>query len=119
MDEDENILTGEIIDVEDDEDEDVVDTDDGGAIVSLDEDEAPRSDDFYANLAEDMSESDLGKIGAEFLDLISKDKEARKKRDEQYEEGIRRTGLGDDAPGGADFQGASKVEAFWFQRQAA
>ena len=109
MDEDENILTGEIIDVEDDEDEDVVDTDDGGAIVSLDEEEAPRSDDFYANLAEDMSESDLAKIGQEFLDLISKDKEARKKRDEQYEEGIRRTGLGDDAPGGADFQGASKV----------
>ena len=109
MDEDENILTGEVIDMEDDEDEDVVDTDDGGAIVSLGEEEAPRSDDFYSNLAEDMSESDLGKIGSEFLDLISKDKEARKKRDEQYEEGIRRTGLGDDAPGGADFQGASKV----------
>lgn len=109
MEEDENILTGEIIDMEDDEDEDVVDTDDGGAIVTLDEDEAPRSDDFYANLAEDMSESDLGRIGSEFLDLISKDKEARKKRDEQYEEGIRRTGLGDDAPGGAQFEGASKV----------
>jgi chaperonin GroES len=109
MDEDENILTGEVIDMEDDEDEDVVDTDDGGAIVSLDEEEAPRSDDFYSNLAEDMPEGELGKIGSEFLDLISKDKEARKKRDEQYEEGIRRTGLGDDAPGGADFQGASKV----------
>jgi len=109
MDEDENILTGEIIEMDDDEDQDVVDTDDGGAIVSLDEDEEPRSDDFYANLAEGMPESELGKIGAEFLDLISKDKEARKKRDEQYEEGIRRTGLGDDAPGGADFQGASKV----------
>lgn len=109
MDEDENILTGEIIEMDDDEDQDVVDTDDGGAIVSLDEDEEPRSDDFYANLAEGMPESELGKIGSEFLDLISKDKEARKKRDEQYEEGIRRTGLGDDAPGGADFQGASKV----------
>jgi len=109
MDEDENIPAGEVIEMEDDEDEDVVDTDDGGAIVSLDEEEAPRSEDFYANLAEDMPESDLSRIGQEFLDLISKDKEARKKRDEQYEEGIRRTGLGDDAPGGADFQGASKV----------
>ena len=109
MEEDENIPTGEVIEMEDDEDEDVVDTDDGGAIVSLDEEEAPRSSDFYANLAEDMPESDLSRIGQEFLDLISKDKEARKKRDEQYEEGIRRTGLGDDAPGGADFQGASKV----------
>ena len=109
MDEDENILTGEIIEV-DDEEEDVVDTEDGGAIVSMDEEEdEARSDDFYANLSEEMSDSELSRIGQQFLDLISKDKEARKKRDEQYEEGIRRTGLGDDAPGGADFQGASKV----------
>jgi chaperonin GroES len=107
-DEDENILTGEVIEV-DDEDEGVVDTDDGGAIVTLDEEEASRSKDFYSNLAEDMSESDLGRISQQFLDLISKDKEARKQRDKQYEEGIQRTGLGDDAPGGAQFEGASKV----------
>ena len=31
------------------------------------------------------------------------------KRDKQYEEGLRRTGLGDDAPGGAQFNGANKV----------
>ena len=30
-------------------------------------------------------------------------------RDKQYEEGIRRTGMGNDAPGGATFMGASKV----------
>ncbi len=48
-------------------------------------------------------------IGSELSELIEKDKESRKKRDEQYEEGIRRTGLGDDAPGGAGFVGASKV----------
>ncbi|MEY2658385.1 MAG: hypothetical protein RLZZ395_2127, partial [Pseudomonadota bacterium] len=29
--------------------------------------------------------------------------------DKQYEEGIKRTGMGNDAPGGANFQGASKV----------
>ena len=51
----------------------------------------------------------LMRLSSSFLDLIAKDKEARKKRDEQYEEGLRRTGLGDDAPGGAQFSGASKV----------
>ena len=30
-------------------------------------------------------------------------------RDKQYEEGIKRTGMGNDAPGGATFMGASKV----------
>jgi hypothetical protein len=56
-----------------------------------------------------MPEPDLKSLASKFLELISRDKEARKKRDEQYEEGIRRTGLGDDAPGGAQFNGASKV----------
>ena len=110
MDEDENILTGETIELPDDEDDSVIDTEDGGAIVRLDEEEGEeRSDDFYANLAETMSETELSEIARTYLDMVAKDKEARKKRDEQYEEGIRRTGLGDDAPGGAQFQGATKV----------
>jgi hypothetical protein len=99
---------GEMIELTDEE-PDVEDTEDGGAIVKLDGDEVARSEDFYKNLAEDMSDSDLKRIAQQYVDLITKDKEARKKRDEQYEEGIRRTGLGDDAPGGADFMGASKV----------
>jgi chaperonin GroES len=111
MDEDENILTGEIIELpEDEEDDSVIDTEDGGAIVRLDDGEGDaRSDDFYANLAETMSESELSEIARTYLDVVGKDKQARKKRDEQYEEGLRRTGLGDDAPGGAQFQGATKV----------
>jgi hypothetical protein len=110
MDEDE-LPEGEMIAV-DVLDDSVEDTEDGGAIVTLDDDSDLRPDgtgDFYANLAETMPEPDLAKLSSRMLDLISKDKDARKKRDEQYEEGIRRTGLGDDAPGGADFQGASKV----------
>lgn len=109
MDEEE-LLEGELVAV-DAFDDGVEDTDDGGAIVTIDEDEGlPDADsDFYANLAETMPEPELGALSSRLLDLISKDKDARKKRDEQYEEGIRRTGLGDDAPGGADFQGASKV----------
>lgn len=94
-------------------DADVEDTEDGGAIVRLDdEDEAAglqEEREFYRNLAEDMPETELSRLSSRYLDLIGKDKEARKKRDEQYEEGLRRTGLGDDAPGGAQFQGASKV----------
>ena len=99
---------GEMVEIETEE-MDVRDTDDGGAVVTLDEDENRADSEFYANLAEDPPEDQLARISSLYLDLISKDKEARKKRDEQYEEGIRRTGLGDDAPGGAQFQGASKV----------
>jgi len=100
---------GELIAMPGDE-SDVTDTDDGGAIVRLDDADGDIDDpEFYANLAEDMDEGDLSRIAQQFIDLIGKDKDARKRRDEQYEEGLRRTGLGDDAPGGASFQGASKV----------
>ena len=108
MDEDE-LPEAEMVELPEDEEGDVVDTEDGGAIVKLGGEEEERSDDFYANLAETMPESELSSMAADYLDLIGKDKEARKKRDEQYEEGLRRTGLGDDAPGGAQFQGATKV----------
>jgi hypothetical protein len=91
---------------------DVEDTEDGGAIVRFGEEEEGEPEgesEFYANLAETVPEGDMDAVAQEFLGLIAKDKEARKKRDEQYEEGLRRTGLGDDAPGGAQFQGASRV----------
>ena len=99
----------EMVELPEDEEPDVIDTPDGGAIVKLDDDQPERSEDFYANLAETMAESELSTMAADYLDLIGKDREARKKRDEQYEEGIRRTGLGDDAPGGAQFEGATRV----------
>lgn len=93
-------------------DSDVIDTEDGGAIVTLsdeDEDEEPEDSDFSENLALVIPETDLQRIATQYLELVDRDKEARKKRDELYEDGLRRTGLGKDAPGGADFQGASKV----------
>ena len=108
--EDEEILEGEMVEFDGEEVSDVEDTDDGGAIVTLEENgPAAGESEFYDNLAETMPEPDLKSLASKFLELISRDKEARKKRDEQYEEGIRRTGLGDDAPGGAQFNGASKV----------
>ena len=89
--------------------EDYIELEDGS--VEIPDLEAVEVDttEFYTNLAESIEESELTSIGSELIELIDKDKTARKKRDEQYEEGIRRTGLGDDAPGGAEFAGASKV----------
>ena len=64
---------------------------------------------FNANLAEHLDESELEALADDLLEKIKADKKARERRDEQYEEGIRRTGMGNDAPGGADFKGASRV----------
>ena len=84
---------------------------DGSAVVTMGEEfKGPdESEDFYENLAESMEIIDMDSIGLRYLDLLEKDKQARKDRDKQYEDGLRRTGLGNDAPGGAEFEGASKV----------
>ncbi len=98
---------GLIVDIDFEEDE-IEELPDGSAIVKLDN--GPLEDSgFYSNLAEKMPENVLQTMASNMLQLIEKDKQARSKRDEQYEEGIRRTGLGNDAPGGATFTGASKV----------
>lgn len=100
---------GAVVDDPTEEDQDVEELEDGSAVVTMGEFSGPEEDpDFYENLAETVNLFDLEKIGVRYLDLIEKDKEAREKRDKQYEEGLKRTGLGDDAPGGANFFGASK-----------
>ncbi len=98
------------VDMPDEELSDVEELPDGSAVVTMEEFKGPNeAEDFYANLAETVNLYDLEKIGMSYLELISKDKEARKERDKQYEDGLKRTGLGADAPGGAQFNGASKV----------
>lgn len=89
----------------------VEDTDDGGAIVEVEDDVPEPADesDFYRNLADEIDEGTLEQIALELIQKIDYDKDSRKERDKQQEEAIRRTGLGNDAPGGADFEGASKV----------
>ena len=84
---------------------------DGSAVVNLADFKGPSEDeDFYANLAEEqIGIHELESLALRYIDLIDSDRQARKKRDKQYEEGLRRTGMGDDAPGGAQFNGASKV----------
>ncbi len=90
-------------------------TDDGGAIAQLDPEQERESDSnrgFYENLApliRRTSLSYLDTLATTLLDAIERDKKSRKKRDDEYAESIRRTGLGKDAPGGAEFDGASKV----------
>jgi len=89
---------------------DVEEMEDGSAVVTMDDYKGPEEDpDFYENMAETYDLRELSTLASRYLDLIDKDKDARSERDKQYEEGIKRTGMGNDAPGGATFMGASKV----------
>lgn len=89
---------------------DVQDTDDGGAIVTMSQQrEVEDERNFYRNIADDIDQNELQSLCRELLQKVEYDKKSRERRDKQYEEGLRRTGLGEDAPGGASFQGASRV----------
>ena len=101
---------GETVEVDEDFSE-VEDTEDGGAIIREKEndEDAQKNQAHFANIVDDVDQSMLVEATTDLLEKIDKDKEAREKRDKQYEEGLRRTGLGDDAPGGAQFTGANKV----------
>lgn len=61
------------------------------------------------NLADHMSDQVLSDLAMKYMTLIEEAVEARKKRDDQYDEGLKRAGLGGPAPGGAEFEGASRV----------
>lgn len=93
-----------------DVEEEIIEMDDGSVVVNYIPKSSPQeSPEFYSNLAEVFDDDVLDNLASEYLDLIEVDKESRKQRDKQYEDGLRRTGLGKDAPGGATFDGASKV----------
>jgi hypothetical protein len=100
---------GETVELED-VDNEVEDTEDGGAILreKNDTDHATKLAHF-ANIVDEVDQDLLKTAITDLMEKIGNDKEAREKRDKQYEEGLRRTGLGDDAPGGAQFTGANKV----------
>jgi hypothetical protein len=104
---DEENPNGQFIDVEE-EDSDMEDTEDGGVMVTMGNlvEENPE---FYSNLADNINESSMEFMAQELMDALERDKDSRSLRDKQYEEGLKRTGLGNDAPGGAQFQGASRV----------
>jgi hypothetical protein len=100
---------GESVELED-VDNEVEDTEDGGVILreKNDTDHATKLAHF-ANIVDEVDQDMLKTAINDLMEKIGNDKEAREKRDKQYEEGLRRTGLGDDAPGGAQFTGANKV----------
>ena len=88
----------------------VEDTEDGGAVIRMENERDEKVNRaHFENIVEDVDPGMLKEAVTDLLDKIEKDKQAREKRDKQYEEGLRRTGLGDDAPGGAQFTGANKV----------
>ena len=92
-----------------DEISDIEEQPDGSAIVHMEFKGPDEDQDFYANMAEEVAGYDLSQIAMRYMDDIDRDRQAREERDKQYEEGLKRTGLGNDAPGGANFMGASKV----------
>jgi hypothetical protein len=109
MDENDDLLEGEMVELMDETSE-VEDTEDGGAIIRLDSEEQNRQSlEHFDNIVDEVDPRQLEDAVQDLLEKIERDKEAREKRDKLYEEGLRRTGLGDDAPGGAQFNGANKV----------
>lgn len=93
-----------------DEDLEVEDTEDGGAVIRMtNERDVADKKAHFANIVDEVDRQYLSDAVVDLLDKIERDKDARAKRDKLYEEGLRRTGLGDDAPGGAQFSGANKV----------
>jgi hypothetical protein len=100
---------GETVSLPED-DMEVEDTEDGGAVIRMkNEQDVADKKAHFANIVDEVDRSMLSGAVVELLDKIERDKDARSKRDKLYEEGLRRTGLGDDAPGGAQFSGANKV----------
>jgi hypothetical protein len=101
----------EVLDLEPGQaEEEVIELEDGSVVINYRPTEGPlKNPEFYSNLAEEMDEATLQTLATEYIEYLDIDREARKERDKQYEEGLRRTGLGKDAPGGATFDGASKV----------
>ena len=88
----------------------VEDDEKGGALVKIPSREAPASDTgFYDNLVADLDSNFLAGIGLDLSQKVANDIQNRKKRDDLYAEGLKRTGLGNEAPGGAKFEGASRV----------
>lgn len=84
---------------------------DGSAIVAepgQEGDDDPLQEHFV-NLAEHVDDSVLRQHASKLLELIDHDKKSREQHDKLYAEGLKRTGLGGKAPGGASFAGASEV----------
>ena len=76
---------GTAVEMPDLEDAELEELPDGRVRVRLDTRGPMEDKDFYANLADgdEISSLDLGSLALRYLELIEKDKEARKQRDRQ------------------------------------
>lgn len=88
---------------------DVTDLGDGTSLVDLGASPQQSIDDHASNLAESLPDDLLNDLALKYLDLIDKDIEGRKPRDDQYAAGLKKTGIAEPAPGGAPFEGASRA----------
>lgn len=88
---------------------DEIENQDGTTTLVIDDNEAPKDNGWFSNLALTLPEGDLNELARKYLDLIDQDMKARQERDLMQEEGLKKAGLGSPAPGGAEFEGASRV----------
>lgn len=87
----------------------IIFNEDGSVDIEDEDTGSVSSGEFLENLVSVVPETELNGVVRDLLEAIERDRKARERRDKQYEDGLRRTGLGDDAPGGAEFEGASRV----------
>src|SRR5579859_7369627 len=86
-----------------------IDNKDGTTTLILDSNAPPKDNDWFSNLAETLPQHKLDSLAEKYLTLIDRDIEAREERDKMQADGLKKAGLGDPAPGGAEFEGASRV----------
>lgn len=82
---------------------------DDGSVDLINPEEPQEESSFDENLVNTLDERMLASLATDLIELVERDEKTREKRDEQYAEGLRRTGLGEEKPKGATFQGASDV----------
>ena len=104
--------------------DDTVMLEDGGAIVGYEEDDENETGDFFANLAEEMDETDLGYLASDLIDAYEEDSESRQDWLDTYSQGLDLLGIKTDDRE-EPFRGASGVyhpllaeSATQFQAQA-
>lgn len=89
--------------------EEIISPDGETTTLVLEDEEPPSQGDWFENLALKLSDAELNSLAEKYLDLIDEDTEAREDRDKMQADGIKKSGIGEPAPGGADFEGASRV----------
>lgn len=108
---DSNIQDEEEVEVPQDDIPKEVDNGDGTTSLIFEEDEPQSIDEenWFQNLAASLPLSTLDDLAEKYLKLIDEDTEARKERDSMQADGLKKAGIAGPAPGGAEFEGASRV----------